>query len=180
MAKNRYTPSAGTVEFVEDFSPIIRKLEKITRKTDTQIEAKDELNFGILAARAGITRNMINSPSDFLNLDSRAQYSQSDIYMCLWALAYSKDQEISLKEALNILVNWLSTQSEDFQRNQLGEVRFSEKEFNFTENDIPFISIIESVAYSSSKETVLTSLKLKAYQIGTGCDTSKAVSDLFY
>lgn len=179
MINNKLTRSAGTVEFAEDFSPMLHKLEKVTSKTDSQIEANDTLALGIMASRVGIKKNMLITPGDFLNLDARTNFSPSDIYIALWASAYSKDQEISYKNALNILVEWLYKKSADYQKFVLGEVKFSEELFNFTEKDIALISIIQDFARSNSKEVALNLFKLKAFQAGTGCSFSEAVSVVF-
>lgn len=164
----------GVVSFVEPFSGLTKRLEKISEKPKSQIEQANDLSFSILASRAGISSDMLKSPGNYLNLDKNVSFSKTEIYLALWALSYSKAEELSYKSALDILIKWLSTQSKADQEKLMDSVMFSEAE-NMADDDVEFFSIVDQVFRASNKPITLNTLKYKAYQAGTGCDFMEAV-----
>jgi hypothetical protein len=164
----------GVVSFVESFSGVAKRLEKISEKPKSEIDKAEDVSFNILASRAGITSSKLKSPSDYLNIDKNVKFTESEIYLALWALSYSKAYELSYKSALDILIKWLSAQSESDQEKLMGSVMFSEAA-NMSDDDVEFFSIVEQVSRATNRAITLNTLKYKAYQAGTGCDFMEAV-----
>lgn len=166
--------SGGVVAFVESFSGFSKRLEKISEKPKSQTDKAEDTSFKILASRAGITSAMLNSPGDYLILDKNVIFSKTEIYLALWALSYSKVEEVSYKSALDVLIKWLSTQSKVDQDKLMDSVMFSEAK-NMADDDVEFFSIVEQISRASNKAITLNTLKYKAFQAGTGCDFMEAV-----
>lgn len=162
------------VSFVESFSGVAKRLEKITEKPKSQTDKAEDTAFKILASRAGITSAMLKSPGDYLILDKNVRFSKTEIYLALWALSYSKLVELSYKPALDELIEWLAAQSKADQDKLMDTVMFSEAD-NMEDADVEFFSIVEQVSRAKNKAITLNTLKYKAYQAGTGCDFMEAV-----
>jgi hypothetical protein len=175
MNQQRSSGKAGTVEFADNYLPLITKLEKVSQKTPQEIDAARQRKEEVEDAWFGIDWEKIKSPSTYLKFPANTTYQDNEIVLALWAESYAKKANIQFSEALNRIVEYLKAHPTDINQYLLNG---NNEGASFSESRPCIVTFTNTALSSPDLGTALHVMKLHSYQIGTGCNFAEAVSAL--